>query len=329
MKSRLLLLYLSLAASIAAGAVVPEIPDITPTDKWGMVRIPVASLRTAGRHAAEMATQAVMGTPVRILTENREFLEVQTPEGYTGWAPTSSLVTVSADSLRRWQNADRYIVTAPWQQTIWRSASDHGPRDVVSDIVNGSIVVAADIDGDDSEYMCVVLPDGRKGYILRSALTPIAEWAAQPFDAQKILDTAYSMEGAPYLWGGMSTKAPDCSGLVKISYFSNGIILKRDASQQALTGTRIEASDWPSCRAGDLLFFGNPRTSKVTHVGIYDHDGNYVHASGRVKRNSVDPNADNYLTKPFFHAVRIDGNQGSDGITRAADHPWYFNISRP
>ena len=32
----------------------------------------------------------------------------------------------------------------------------------------------------------------------------------------------------------------------------------RDASQQALTGTRIEAEDWPSCKAGDLLFFGNP-----------------------------------------------------------------------
>lgn len=63
----------------------------------------------------------------------------------------------------------------------------------------------------------------------------------------------------------------------------------------------------------------------MTHVAIYDADGNYVHSSGRVKRNSVDPASPDYLTTHFLHAVRIHGNEGSDGITRAADHPWYFN----
>ncbi len=101
-------------------------------------------------------------------------------------------------------------------------------------------------------------------------------------------------------------------------------MLMRDASQQARTGTRIEAADWRSCKPGDLLFFGNPDTGKVTHVAIYDHDGNYVHSSGRVKRNSVDPQSAAYLTTPFLHAVRIQGNEGSTGITRVIDHPWYF-----
>lgn len=327
MKIRNLLMGIALATGIMAEAVVPEIPEITADDEWGLVRIPVASLRRSGRHAAELMSQAVMGTPVRVLRDTTEFVNVQTPEGYTGWLPKSSIVRKSADEMRMWQDAERYIITDPWQQTLRRTAAGTAPRDVVSDLVNGSIVVATpDSTG---RYMHVYLPDGREGFLPTDVLTPVAEWAAQDFDAQKILDIAYSMEGAPYLWGGMSTKAPDCSGLVKISYFANGLILKRDASQQAKTGTRIEASDWPSCRAGDLLFFGNPVTGKVTHVGIYDHDGQYVHSSELVRRNSLDPEADNYLTKPFFHAVRIDGNQGSDGITRAADHPWYFNITRP
>lgn len=102
--------------------------------------------------------------------------------------------------------------------------------------------------------------------------------------------------------------------------------MRRDASQQALTGSRIEAANWRECRAGDLLFFGNADTRRVTHVAIYDHDGNYVHSSGRVKRNSVDPASDMYLTTPFLHAVRIHGHEGSDGITRAAGHPWYFDL---
>jgi cell wall-associated NlpC family hydrolase len=98
----------------------------------------------------------------------------------------------------------------------------------------------------------------------------------------------------------------------------------RDASQQALTGTRIEAKDWRSCQPGDLLFFGNAKTRRVTHVAIYDSNGNYVHSSGRVKRNSIDPESPDYLTTPFLHAVRINGNIGTTGITYARNHPWYF-----
>ena len=155
-------------------------------------------------------------------------------------------------------------------------------------------------------------------------MTPIEEWAAQEFNPETILDIAYSMEGTPYLWGGTSVKSLDCSGLAKTSYLANGLILMRDASQQALTGTRIEPENWRDCQAGDLLFFGT-RNGRVTHVAIYDHDGSYVHSSGRVKRNSVDPESDSYLSTPFLHAVRINGNQGTRGITRAAQHPWYFN----
>ena len=171
----------------------------------------------------------------------------------------------------------------------------------------------------------VKLPDGRSGWINTADVAPIEEWAAQNFNPEKILDVAYSMEGTPYLWGGTSVKSIDCSGLAKVSYLANGIILMRDASQQALTGTRIEANNWPTCEAGDLLFFGNAKTGKVTHVAIYDHDGNYVHSSGRVKRNSVDPKSESYLTTPFLHAVRIAGNEGTPGITYARNHPWYFN----
>ena len=172
--------------------------------------------------------------------------------------------------------------------------------------------------------MAIKLPDDRRAYVDVSDVAPIEEWAAQNFNPEKILDIAYSMEGTPYLWGGTSTKAIDCSGLAKVSYFANGIILMRDASQQALTGTRIEASDWPNCQAGDLLFFGNPSTRRVTHVAIYDNNGNYVHSSGRVKRNSVDPESSSYLKTPFLHAVRIAGNEETKGITRARNHNWYF-----
>lgn len=301
--------------------------NIYPTDSWAQVRIPAASLRTAGRHAAEMATQAILGTPLRVLEKGREWWRVQTPDGYIAYVPSSSVVSKTPEEMERWRNAQRYIVTSPWQIRVYDSPTATGPRNVVTDLVNGCIV---EVEGPrpvvENGRLYLRLPDGRKGYADLRDFKTIEAWAAQDFNSDQILDIAYSMEGTPYLWGGTSTKALDCSGLAKVSYFSNGIILMRDASQQATTGTRIEASDWRSNQAGDLLFFGNARTGKVTHVAIYDHDGNYVHSSGRVKRNSVDPESDSYLSTPFLHSVRIAGNEGTRGITRARDHAWYFNL---
>ncbi len=296
-----------------------------PYDKWAQVRISAASMRTAGRHSAEMATQAVLGTPLRVLTKGSDWWRVQTPDGYIAWIPSSSVVAKTPAQMQEWRKAKRFIVTSPYQIRAYKTPKTNGLRDVVTDLVNGCIVTVPGnemsvVDG----RVCVELPDGRTGFVNVDDLTPIETWAAQNFDAGRILDIAYSMEGTPYLWGGTSTKALDCSGLAKVSYYANGLILMRDASQQAKTGRRIEAANWRSCQPGDLLFFGNAKTGKVTHVAIYDHDGNYVHSSGRVKRNSVDPESDSYLTTPFLHAVRINGNEETAGITRARNHPWYF-----
>lgn len=296
-----------------------------PYDKWAQVRISAASMRTAGRHSAEMATQAVLGTPLRVLTKGSDWWRVQTPDGYIAWIPSSSVVAKTPAQMQEWRKAKRFIVTSPYQIRAYKTPKTNGLRDVVTDLVNGCIVTVPGnemsvVDG----RVCVELPDGRTGFVNVDDLTPIETWAAQNFDAERILDIAYSMEGTPYLWGGTSTKALDCSGLAKVSYYANGLILMRDASQQAKTGRRIEAANWRSCQPGDLLFFGNAKTGKVTHMAIYDHDGNYVHSSGRVKRNSVDPESDSYLTTPFLHAVRINGNEETAGITRARNHPWYF-----
>lgn len=297
---------------------------VYPADSMGLVRIPVASLRTRGAHAGEMATQAVMGTPVRILTEHNEWLRIQTPDGYIAWVPNSSVVAKTADEVAVWRaNSRRLVVTNLWQTRAYYQPTAAGPRDVVTDLVLGAIVEADTTQAPIGGRIAIILPDGRKAWADAADFTAIEAWADQAFDAVKILDTAYSLEGSPYLWGGTSNKSVDCSGLAKVSYYNNGIILRRDASQQALTGTRLEADAWPEYQPADLMFFGNSTTGRVTHVAIYDHDGRYIHSSGRVKRNSVDPQSPDYLYSPL-HSVRIHGMEGTDGITRVIDHPWYF-----
>lgn len=315
----------AMAALDAAGIRYRNEATVYPSDHIGLIRIPVASLRTRGAHAGEMATQAVMGTPVRILDATGEWWRVQTPDGYIAWVPNSSVTAKTDDEMEAWRsNSRRMTVGTLWQTRAYSSPTAGGPRDVVTDLVLGAIVEADTTAAPVGGRIAIILPDGRKAWADAADLTAVETWADQPFDAVKILDTAYSLEGSPYLWGGTSVKSVDCSGLAKVSYLNNGIILRRDASQQALTGTRLEADAWRDYQPGDLMFFGNSDTGRVTHVAIYDHDGMYVHSSGRVKRNSVDPASPDYLYSPL-HSVRIHGMEGTDGIIRVIDHPWYFN----
>lgn len=292
------------------------------TNKWALVRISVAHVRVKPGHASELSSQVIMGMPIKLLSKSGDWWHVETHEGYQGYIINNSLELKSAEQMNTWRSADRVVVTSFYQTQIYKSTSECSVRDVISDVVNGVILEGIK---SDSEFTFVTLPDGRNGYIKSKEITPINQWASQEFNSDLILDMAYSMQGLPYLWGGTSTKSLDCSGLAKVCYFANGIILRRDAYQQAETGIKINAKNWKSCQAGDLLFFGNAKTKRVTHVAIYNENGIYIHSSGRVKVNSIDPQSEMYLTTPFLHACRINGAVGTNGIIQAINHPWYFN----
>lgn len=290
--------------------------EYTQSKPWAIVKLSIASLRTAGKHAAEMATQAIMGTPVKILEYAGEWVRVQTPDNYISYVPGNSLHKITQREFDAWRNATRFIVTVYQTQLT----EEPGDDNTVSDLVLGNIL---EYKGESGDYIKLTTPDGREGYVKKAEVSELSSWSQQTFNADLINKVAHRMMGSGYLWGGTSTKVTDCSGLVKVSYFANGIILQRDASQQALTGKIIKADDWRTAKLGDLLFFGS-KSGKVTHVGIYLKDGEYIHCSGRVKINSVDPHAKNYLTTPFLSISRIDGMIGSNGITTVKDHIWYF-----
>jgi cell wall-associated NlpC family hydrolase len=290
--------------------------EFTKEKPWGLVKLSIASLRTGGKHAAEMATQAIMGTPVKILEHAGDWARVQTPDQYISYVPKNSLYQITQAQLDAWRQSTRYIVNVYQTQLV--DAPKKGMT--VSDLVMGNIL---EYKGKSGKYIKLATPDGREGYVHQSEVTELTAWANQTFDAELIKKVAFRMMGSGYLWGGTSTKLTDCSGLVKVSYFANGIILQRDASQQALTGKIIKAEDWKEAQLGDLLFWGT-KSGRVTHVGIYLQDGEYIHCSGQVKLNSLDPESPKWLSTPFLSISRINGMIGTKGIVMAKDHPWYF-----
>lgn len=318
--------FQALDKSVKSQRLVPVVneTELLPQNDFGLINLSVASVRTSPKYSSELSTQTLMGMPVRLLEEKDGWWRIQCPDNYIGWVWGASITPKTEEEMEQWRNTPRLVVTSLYETQAYDAPDTQSPRHRVTDLVPGNIV-EGDISKAINGKVEITLPDGRKAWADASALTSIEQWAAQEFDPRVILDTAYSMEGAPYLWGGTSPKATDCSGLVKVAYLANGYILSRDASQQATTGTKLASEDWKNYKPGDLLFFGEKPGGRVTHVGIYDSDGNFVHCAGRVHRSSLDPKSPLYNERLFFGGARMQGNEDTPGITLARNHPWIFN----
>jgi cell wall-associated NlpC family hydrolase len=293
--------------------------SIPASRKWALIKLSIATLRTEPKHSAEIATQGIMGSPVKVLQKCDDWYRVQMADDYIAYVPESSLSFKTEAQMKTWRKARRYIVTAYDSRLVTQARGD----ETVSDLVMGNILEYKMSMGG---WIQLATPDGRVGWVEAKEVAELSKWSQQLFSAAQIEQTARRMMGSSYLWGGTSTKVTDCSGLTKVAYLSNGIILQRDASQQALTGKIMKkGTDWHQYQTGDLLFFGNEKTGRVTHVGIYLRDGKYIHCSGQVKINSLIPTASDYpyLYSPLS-ASRINGMVGTKGITALKNHPWYF-----
>lgn len=80
---------------------------------------------------------------------------------------------------------------------------------------------------------------------------------------------------------------------------------------------------------GDLVFFGSPETfwakEKITHVGIYIGGGRIIHASHKVRINSLIPGQTDYYENShrLLKARRYINWQGP-GMTQTIHSPAYF-----
>ncbi|MDV6377295.1 C40 family peptidase [Sporosarcina sp. GW1-11] len=83
--------------------------------------------------------------------------------------------------------------------------------------------------------------------------------------------------GLPYLWGGMSAWGFDCSGFIHNLWKACGVLLPRDACDQAETGIPVSLNqeEW---KLGDLLFFSTNEDTSISHVGMYAGNGRMLHA---------------------------------------------------
>ena len=296
---------------------VTVLPTAGLGDKtYAIINISVANLRSNPKHSAELATQATLGTPVKVLKKEGGWYYIQTPDKYLAWVDAGGIILFDKQNIQNWESSDKIIYT----NTYGHAYTGPDKEGIVSDLVAGNVLEGLKYA---DQFYLVRFPDGRQAYVANEEATTYEDWLAGIENSSKALvETSKRFMGVPYLWGGTSAKGMDCSGFTKTVYFLNGMIIPRDASQQVHIGKPIDdLGNFDSLEAGDLLFFGNKATDatkeKVVHVGMWIGNNEFIHASDMVRVSSVDKEADNYdeyNVNRYLRTKRILKEQDKDLI---------------
>jgi cell wall-associated NlpC family hydrolase len=256
--------HVFVAVSVATLWVSPRSPravDAPALASPVRIRQWLQSMSTTTRRGltGRIETQALYGDPLTVIAVSGSWLQVVAPgqstsrdrRGYPGWVPrrqvtgheptrTTSTATVTA--LTAW------LRDAAGNRTVEVS---FGTRLPVLSTGSANVRVATPT-----------------GMTLRVALSKVAVRAgiAAVYQATRasIVALAKRFLGLPYLWGGRSGFALDCSGLTGLVFGVHGVRLPRDADDQSHVGAAVSPA---AARSGDLAFYGP--SAAPTHVALY------------------------------------------------------------
>jgi cell wall-associated NlpC family hydrolase len=203
-------------------------------------------------------TQMLLGDQVEVLALSGAWASVVVPDqattldsrGYPGWVPTVQLSAVAPPAA---ESMATVITPTAW---LFRSGVP------VTEVSFGTRLPMMGIQG---SIALLGLPGSE---VLDAPLTAVAitsstAAAGRPTGAA-VIDSLRQFLGIRYLWAGTSGFGFDCSGLVYNVFRVHGVLLPRDAQDQALVGTAVSRQ---SLQPGDLIFLA--RGGAVHHVAIY------------------------------------------------------------
>ncbi|MDP9961340.1 C40 family peptidase [Chryseobacterium lathyri] len=212
----------------------------------GICNVTVAPVRAENSDKAEIVTEILFGESADILEVNKNWTKIKMHyDGYEGWMDTKQLKPVTDEELAKRKVT---VVTEDFSSVLMN---------------DGKTLLSM---GSEVEFPAVA---SRRSHDLRESIA---------LAAREFLNV-------PYLWGGKSFFAVDCSGFTQLVYKIHDIKLPRDTYQQAEVGEPLSFVE--ESQPGDLAFFENPE-GKIIHVGIMLENQKIIHASGKVRIDILD-----------------------------------------
>jgi cell wall-associated NlpC family hydrolase len=242
----------------------------------------VENLYSAPDAAKDVVTQAFLGQAVKVLDTRDGFFRIETPDRYTGWVPSDALFVYPAAETPRYAAHGRVAEVTSLMANVYRDPSvttarprAEAPLGARLEVVEGPTAVSPE---QAARWLAVRLPDGGRGFVQKGDVRLVDAGAPVPRGSgEAVVQTARRFLGVPYLWGGLSPRGVDCSGLASRAWAVNGVQLLRDTDLQ-FDDPRLQPVLQADLRAGDLLYFG-AKDRKVSHMGIYVADGVFIHAT--------------------------------------------------
>lgn len=230
-----------------------------------IVRAAIAPMHAEARVSSPQISQRLAGHAVTVISTDGDWHRVRGEDGYEGWIHRGYLSAESTEGAARLLSLG-CVVRSP-KSTFALPLGAWVPADAI--VASGETADAQ------------------------------ARASAFPRDAAAIAASSVERwDGTPYQWGGVSPWGADCSGIVQTTFWLHGVVLPRDAWQQAELGedAGVEMSQW---RAGDLLFFSDRADHRITHVGISLGARRMVHLAlgrGGYAVERLDDKSDDYVS---------------------------------
>ncbi|MBR1543663.1 MAG: C40 family peptidase [Muribaculaceae bacterium] len=124
-----------------------------------------------------------------------------------------------------------------------------------------------------------------------------------PIKDKRLREEVKAWMGTPYKYGGHSKNGTDCSGFV-MEVFKAVYDIKLERNSAKIYENNCKKIKKNDLREGDLVFFITGSKNRISHVGIYLNDGDFVHASSS-KGVTINNLTQRYYTNHYAGSGRV------------------------
>ena len=129
----------------------------------------------------------------------------------------------------------------------------------------------------------------------------VGHGTARAIKVDRVIQTAKSLQGVPYVWGGTTSSGFDCSGFTQYVMAQNRMSILRTAALQYTNGSSVSKS---SLTRGDFVFFETYK-SGASHVGIYIGNDQFISAQSGAGKVMVGSLSSSYWSGAYVSARRL------------------------